>query len=124
MDLRYTLCMLCVPLLGASWFFGDNKGMFQSSSIPHLKLSKQWNALSYHRVREAVVTKSIIFLHIDGRKNVSDILTKSLRSNDRRNFVTAIMDFKGDTLSYLPNPDGKDHAESMGRIEESHNCNS
>ena len=104
MDLRYTLRMLGVPILGASWLFCDNKGVVQSSTIPHSKLAKRWNALSYHRVREAIASKYVIFLRIDGKKNPADILTKNLKMLDMKDFTQSLMDFKGDTLSYLPIP--------------------
>ena len=53
-DLRYTLHMLGVPIEGPSWLFGDNKAFVTSSTIPHLALNKRWNAISYHKVQEAV----------------------------------------------------------------------
>jgi hypothetical protein len=115
MDLRYTLRMLGVPILGASWLFGDNKGVVQSSTIPHSKLAKRWNALSYHRVREAISARFIIFLHIDGKKNPSDLLTKNLNYLSMKDFVNPLLCFMGDTLSYLPS-DQSDASESMGRI--------
>ena len=78
MDLRYTLRMFGVPIDGASWLFGDNKSVITSSTIPHSTLDKRWNALSYHRVREAIAAGIIIFEHIDGKSNPSDVLTKFL----------------------------------------------
>ena len=53
-DLQYSLCMFGVPIDGTSWLFGDNKSVVTSSTIPHSTLNKRWNALSYHKVREAV----------------------------------------------------------------------
>ena len=54
MDICYTLQMFGVPIDGASWLFGDNKSVVMSSTMPHSTLGKWWNALSYHRCREAV----------------------------------------------------------------------
>ena len=53
-DLQYTLRMFGVPIDGTSWLFGDNKSVVTSSTTPHSTLNKRWNALSYHKVREAV----------------------------------------------------------------------
>ena len=64
MYLRYTLCMLGVPIEGPSWLFGDNKAFISSSNIPHASLNKCWNAISYHKVREAVAGGFIRFEHI------------------------------------------------------------
>jgi len=101
-DLRYTLRMMGVPIYGKAWLFGDNKGVVQSSTIPHSKLSKRWCALSYHRVREAIAADYIVFLHMEGKKNPSDVLTKLLKEINMKDFVIPIMNFKGDTLDYLP----------------------
>ena len=104
-DLRYTLRMMGVPIYGKSWSFGDNKGAVQSPTIPHSKLSKRWCALSYHRVREAIAADYIAFLHMEGKKNPSDVLTKLLKEINMKDFVIPIMNFKGDTLDYLPKGD-------------------
>jgi hypothetical protein len=77
-------------------FFGDNKGVVDSSTIPHSKLAKRWNALSYHRVREAIAAKYVVFLHLDGKKNPSDICTKLLKHIDMKDFVVPLMSFKSD----------------------------
>ena len=53
-NLHYTLRMLGVPIEGPSWLFGDNKVVITSSTIPHSSLNKCWNAISYHKVREAM----------------------------------------------------------------------
>ena len=34
--------------------FGDNESVVNSASIPHARLHKQHNALSFHKVREGV----------------------------------------------------------------------
>jgi hypothetical protein len=39
-------------------------------------LNKRHNALSYHRVREAIAAKIVDFLHIDGKTNPADVLSK------------------------------------------------
>jgi hypothetical protein len=75
-DLRTTLRYLGVPILGKAYMFGDNQSVITSSTIPHSKLGKRHNALSYHRVREAIVAKILFFSHIDGKENPADILSK------------------------------------------------
>eukprot|EP00957_Ditylum_brightwellii_P036174 2740233-Ditylum_brightwellii.AAC.1 len=39
-DVRYTLCMLCVPLTGPSWIFGDTFSVVSSATMPSGKLLK------------------------------------------------------------------------------------
>jgi hypothetical protein len=68
------------------------------SSIPHSTLSKRWNALSYHRVREAIAAGYIRFEHIPGTENPADILTKSLPHHKARVFVEPFLFWKGDTM--------------------------
>ena len=108
-DLRYTLRSFGVPLDGPSWMFGDNKSVVTSSTIPHSTLGKRWNALSYHRVREAIAGGWLRFEHIPGTQNPSDILTKSLAWALLRQFVEPLLLWKGDTAdapSGSPNPEG------------------
>ncbi|MGH7955097.1 MAG: Ty1/Copia family ribonuclease HI, partial [Gloeomargaritales cyanobacterium] len=77
-DLRYTLRMLGVPIDGSSWLFGDNFSVVVSSTVPQSSLKKRHNALSYHRVREAIADKILTFRHIPSVENPADILTKIL----------------------------------------------
>ena len=96
-DLRYTLRMFGVPLDGPSWLFGDNKSVVNSSTIPHSTLSKRWNALSYHRCREAVAAGYVRFEHIAGDQNPSDILTKPLPRYKARVITDPLLFWKGET---------------------------
>ena len=76
-DIRNTLRYLGVPILGKSYLFGDNKSVITNSTLPHSQLNKRHNALSYHRVREAVACKDLLgFYHISGKHNPADILSK------------------------------------------------
>ena len=59
-----------------SYMFGDNMTIVDSSTIPHAKLHKRHNALSFHRVCEAVATKFIGLYHLPGEFNPADIMTK------------------------------------------------
>ena len=77
-DLRYTLRSFGVPLDGPAWMFGDNQSVVTSSTNPHSTLGKRMNALSYHRVGEAVAAGWLRFEHIPGTENPADLLTKAL----------------------------------------------
>jgi hypothetical protein len=59
---------------------GDNMSVVVSSTIPTSTLKKRHNAIAYHHVREAVAAGILIFLHIEGKLNPADILTKHLSS--------------------------------------------
>ena len=56
--------------------FGDNQSVVTSSTLPHSALNKRHNALSCHRVREAIAAKVIKFFHIPGSENPADALSK------------------------------------------------
>jgi hypothetical protein len=58
-DLRTTLLYLDVPLRNMSYIFGDNKTVVDSLTLPHAKLHKHHNALSFHRVRKAIAANFI-----------------------------------------------------------------
>ena len=75
-DLRLTFRYLGVPIVGKSLMFGDNKAVVNSGSRVDAKLHKRHNALSFHKVREAVASDMIDFYHIPGQINPSDILSK------------------------------------------------
>ena len=70
--LRY----LGVPIRGKSYMFRDNESVVNSSTRPHAKLHKRHNALSFHRVREAVAAGIVVYTFIDGDRNPADILSK------------------------------------------------
>jgi hypothetical protein len=98
MDLRYSLRMIGIPLDGPAWMFGDNKSVIDSSTIPHSKLGKRHNALSYHRVREAIASGVMYFCKIDGIQNPADILTKYAAHAKFEPVIQPILFCKGDTL--------------------------
>ena len=108
-NLRYTLCMIGVPIEGPSWLFGDNKTVVTSSTIPHSSPNKRWNAISYHRVREAVAGGFICFEHISTNQNSADILTKSLPWHMACIHVKPLLFWKGETSTDDMSPsDGSD----------------
>ena len=62
--------------------FGDNLSVVNSSVLPSGKLQKRAHILNYHRVREAQAAGIVRFVHIDGKENPADILTKPRSSRD------------------------------------------
>src|SRR5687767_11659755 len=72
------LRMLGVPIEGPSIMFGDNMAVINSTSIPDSNLKKRHNALSYHRVREAIAANVLRMYHIKGTENHANNLTKFL----------------------------------------------
>ena len=105
MDLRY----LGVPVKGASRLFGDNESVVKSGSIPHSKLNKRHQALSYHAVREAIASKILSFAHIPGPINPADILSKHWGYQQVWPTLRPVMFWQGDTADLFDDePPDKD----------------
>lgn len=77
-DMKYMLRMLGVSKEDPSYMFGDNLAVVNSSKIADITLKKSHNALSCHKVTEAIATYNIKLIHNNGEKNPADILTKAL----------------------------------------------
>ena len=76
-DLRTTARYLGIEeVKGPSMMFGDNESVVNTASVPHSKLSKRHNALSYHKTRESLAAKVTRYTHVSGKTNPSDILSK------------------------------------------------
>jgi hypothetical protein len=83
MDMRNTLRYLGVPVKTQSYLFGDNQAVVDNSSITHSTLSKRHNALSYHRVREAIAAGVLLFYWIDGKISAQQTLLANNGLNHR-----------------------------------------
>ena len=100
-DIRNTLRYLGVPIDGRAYMFGDNESVVTSSTVPHSKLNKRHNALSYHRVREAIAAKIAVFTHIPGEINPADILSKHWMHCKIWKMLQAVLFWPGDTAELL-----------------------
>jgi hypothetical protein len=97
-DIRYSLRMMGIPLDGPAWLFGDNQSVITSSTIPQSMLNKRHNALSYHRVRESIAAGIIYLMHVEGRSNPSDVLTKFLGWAQFWPLIQPLLFWKGETM--------------------------
>ena len=61
MDIRQTLRYLGVPITTKSFLFGDNRSVVTSATLPHSTLTKRYNILAFHRVRDAIAAKLMGF---------------------------------------------------------------
>jgi hypothetical protein len=100
-DLRMTLCYLGIPIREKSYVFGDNKTVINTSSTAHAKLHKRHNALSSHRVREAVASKYVMIFHLPGEYNPADILSKHWAYALVWRTMNALLFARGDTWDLL-----------------------
>ena len=87
---------------GPSHLFGDNASVAISGSVPHSRLSKRHQALSYHYVREAIASNMVRFYHINGDINPADILSKHwAHGNVYPKLLRPLLFYEGDTLDLL-----------------------
>ena len=93
--IRMTLRYLGVPIKSKAYMFGVNKSVVMSSTDPHSLLSKRQNILSYHRVREAIAAKIMVFHWCDSSQNKSDILSKHLECSKVFHIIRDLFDFQG-----------------------------
>ena len=106
-DLRMTARYLGIPVK-ASYMFGDNESVVKSTSLPHGKLHKRHNMLSYHKIRECIAAKIFYFLHCKGDTNPADILSKHWDMPAVWNTLRPIMFWRGDTAKCEEKDDGED----------------
>lgn len=104
MDLRTTLRYLGVPI-ERSYMFGDNESVVKSSTILDSVLSKRHNALSFHRVREAIASDLLRFFYMKGTTNPADCLTKHAGCQEFMPTLRPLLFWQGDPISApLPQP--------------------
>jgi hypothetical protein len=78
--------------------FGDNQAVVNSLTLPEAKLHKRHTLLSYHRIHEAIATKVIVFIHIDGCINPADILSKHWGNRQVWESLQPLLFWSGDTI--------------------------
>jgi hypothetical protein len=103
-DLRY----LGIPIQEKSYIFGDNKTIINALSTPHAKLHKRHNALSFHRVQEAVASKYVTIFHLPGEYNPADILSKHWAYASVWQTMNALLFASGDTWDLLDDECGEE----------------
>lgn len=97
-ELRNLLCYLGVPINSKSYMFGDNKTVVDSSTIPEAKIHKRHVMLSFHRIREAIASGIINFVHVDEDSNPADMLSKHWGYQKVWGLMQPLLFCKGDTL--------------------------
>ena len=81
--------------------FGDNESVVNTASMPHSKLNKRHNALSYHKTRASIAAGVIRFHHIPGVSNPADILSKHWDYPSVWESLKPLMFWKGDTADLV-----------------------
>jgi len=97
-DICISLHYLGVSICSKSYMFGDNQSVMISSTISHSDCNKRHNALSYHHVKKALAAEILGFFCIDGRLNVSDVLSNHCRFQQAWHLVMPLLFWMGHTL--------------------------
>jgi hypothetical protein len=100
-DLHTYLRYLGVPIRHQSYVFGDNKTVIDGSTAPHAKLHKRHNALSFHRVHEAVASGMLLMYHVPGEINPADILSKHWGYQQIWKILQPLLFYQGDTADLI-----------------------
>ena len=82
--LWYKLGMMGIPVIGSSFFYGDNQYVLCNTCIPDSTPKKKKHAIAYHFVREGVAREEWVTGYIKIENNVSNPLTKTVPAGERR----------------------------------------
>ena len=91
MEYRFALRSLGVEVDGPALMLGDNNAVVLNTTLPSSQLKKKHQAISYHRVREAIAARIIEFHHIPSWANYGDVMTKPVSSQVFHSMVKPIL---------------------------------
>ena len=101
-DHRNYLRYLGVPVYKYSLIWGDNESKINSATIPHSKLKKRHNILSFYFVRSVLSQRFTSLKHIKSEFNVSDPLRKHWGYNSvYDNILRPIFHHAGNTATLM-----------------------
>ena len=90
-EMRNNLRALGVPVNEPSYMFGDNMSVVTNTTLPSSSLKKKHNAITYHRVREAIAAGILGFVHVKGDHNVADVLTKPVNTTTHKSLTHPLL---------------------------------
>ena len=82
--------------------FGDNESVVNSSMRIDSKLHKRHNALSYHKVREAIAAGYVSYHHVPSKYNIADILSKHWGYNDVWMLLQTVLFWRSGDTADIP----------------------
>ena len=85
--LWYKLRIMSVPITTPSYMYGDNMSVIHNTQRPESTLKKKSSSICYHMVRESVDMNDTIAAHIPSVDNCTDITTKVLPGEQKRNYL-------------------------------------
>jgi hypothetical protein len=91
LEYRYKLRMIGLKVTKPSVLLVDNEAVVYNSTLPSSTLKKKHNAISYHKVREAVAVGIIKVAHVASKDNRADLFTKPLSGEFHYNLTKDIL---------------------------------
>jgi len=91
MEYRYALRSLGVHVEGPAIMLGDNNAVVINTTLPSSQLKKKHQAVSYHRIREAIACGILEFHHIPSWANYADVMTKPVSTRMFQMMVKPIL---------------------------------
>jgi len=91
MEYRNALRSLGVHVEGPATMLGDNNAVVLNTTLPSSQLKKKHQAVSYHRIREAIACGIVEFHHIPSWANYADVMTKPVPARTFQAMVKPIL---------------------------------
>ena len=101
---KLTLHYLGVPIEGECILIGDNKTAVDAAVLPDSKLHRRHLMLSFHYLKSALATGAFKYVWVDGKDNVSDILTKHWGYQQVWPLLRPVLFWEGNTMDILRGP--------------------
>ena len=98
---KLTLQYLGVPIKDTPILVGDNKTVVDAATVPDSRLHKRHLMLSFHFLKAAIASKAYRYAWIDGKDNVSDILTKHWGYQQVWPVLRPVLFWEGRTMDIL-----------------------
>ena len=96
------------PHLQRVGHLAEVKPLLTSSTIPNSHLSKRHHFSAYHRVREAIALKYLMFIWKDGKTNPEDILCQHWEFPQIWPLLKTLLFWRGETTEIKQHPKGSD----------------
>ena len=89
--IQYKLRMMGIPILGASYVYGDNTPVVHNTSKQELTLKKMCNVIAYHALCKSVGMGETLKGHIRSEDNTADLLTKVVTGCKHKHLVSLVL---------------------------------
>ena len=90
--------MMCIPISGASYVYGDNTSVIHNISKPDSSLKTKYDIIAYCAVHESVAKGKLLIVHIRYKNNPANQLTKIVTGQKRKHLESLLYDvYDGNT---------------------------